>query len=157
MKPQTISLKLIEAKDLTRFVELCHNFHLASPFNNTEFNKDKVINSAHAIMNGPKENAIILLLCDIDAVAQGFLIGVVSETPFGTERMAMELAWWVEPEYRGTRKSLELVLAYQDWAKRIGCSLIQMSRIENTGTDKLHDIYNKLGMRLAESGYIGEL
>ena len=69
----------------------------------------------------------------------------------------MELAWWVEPHARGTRKSVEMVFAFKEWAKRVGCKVAQMSMIENTGTDKIDRLYTKAGLQRAEVNYIGEL
>lgn len=150
-------LKLLETKDIPRFVDLCYNFHQASPYKDRSFSVEKVTALAKSITTSNKKDFIIITLVDDNHVTQGFLVGLTSEIPFSEERAAMELAWWVEPEARGTRKSVEMVMAFKDWAKRVGCKVAQMSMIENTGTDKIDRLYTKAGLQRAEVNYIGEL
>ena len=150
-------LKLLEVKDIPRFVALCKNFHQASPYNNRDFSVEKVTTLAKSITASNKQDFIIITLVDDNDLTQGFLIGITSEIPFSEEKVAMELAWWVEPQARGTRKSVEMVFAFKEWAKRVGCKVAQMSMIENTGTDKIDKLYIKAGLQRAEVNYIGEL
>ena len=150
-------LKLLETKDIPRFVDLCYNFHQASPYNGRAFSVEKVSTLAKSITTSNKKDFIIITLVDDNEVTQGFLIGITSEIPFSEEKVAMELAWWVEPQARGTRKSVEMVLAFKEWAKRVDCKVAQMSMIENTGTDKIDKLYIKAGLQRAEVNYIGEL
>ena len=150
-------LKLLEEKDIPRFIELCGNFHKASPYNRRQFSIEKVETLAKSITASDKSTFIIITIADDEGVIQGFLIGLTSEVPFSEEKVALELAWWVEPEARGTRQSVEMVYAFKAWAKKIGCQIAQISMIEDTGTDKIDKLYNRAGFRRAEVNYIGEL
>src|SRR4030095_4475300 len=44
---------------------------------------------------------MLCLLLEQDGLAQGVLMAVASEHPFGPVRLARETLWWIEPEYRG--------------------------------------------------------
>ena len=148
-------LKLIEKEDTDRFIELCSNFHQASPFAKTNFSPEKINNLVGQIIASDKRESIVILLMSEEGVAQGFIVGMTSETPFGTEKIAMELAWWVEEEYRGSRKSIELLLAYKQWAKKVGCSTVQVGFIEGYSPKGLDRLYTSQGFKLHERGYMG--
>lgn len=152
---QIMYLKIIERQDLERFVELCRNFHQHSPYTAHKFDPSVVIEMANTIIDSNKMESVAILLMDDNDVAQGMIVGVSSSLPFSKDKIGLELVWWVEEAYRGTRKSIEMALAYKDWTKRIGCSLVQMSMLTNTNTDKIDKMYNKLGLHLSEQSYLG--
>ena len=152
MKQQTMFLKILEQSDLERFIVLCKKFFDNSPYEDKSFSYEKVKDLAQQIIDSDKSESIVILLHDGEQ-AQGFIVGLTSETPFGTDKVAVELAWWVEPEYRGTRKSLELMKAYEAWARKVGCQIVQMGYIENSSPEKLAEIYNRNGYTLQEKGF----
>ena len=147
-------LKLLEEKDIPRFVELCKNFHDNSPFKDLKFEPTKVSDLAHKISAGAKLDSVVITMADTNDTVQGFIVGVVSETPFGVEKVAIELAWWVEPEYRGSRKSYELLLAYKAWARKVGCTIIQTGFLEGYSPETLDKVYTKMGMVKHERSYM---
>jgi Acetyltransferase (GNAT) family len=152
LKPQTMFLKLIEQQDLERFIFLCNRFFDNSPYSGGNFSYDKVKNLAQQIIDSDKSESIIILLHDGEQ-AQGFIVGLTSETPFGTDKVALELAWWVEPDHRGSRKSLELMKAYEVWARKVNCNIVQMGYIENNSPPKLEEIYKRNNYTLQEKGF----
>lgn len=44
----------------------------------------------------------------------GVLIGMVGPSLLGPFKVAQEVAWWVDPAYRG--KSLDMLREYEEWA-----------------------------------------
>lgn len=147
-------LKLLEAKDIPRFVDLCYNFHQNSPFKDLSFNKEKVEALAISIIKGDKTGSVVITIADDNHLLQGYIVGVTSETPFGNEKVALELAWWVEPEHRGSRKSYELLLAYKEWAKKVNCNIVQTGFLEGFSPESLDKVYTKMGMIKHERGYM---
>ena len=152
---QTAYLKLLTTDDIPQFMVLARNFHEASPYRHTEFSETKVKDLSTTIVKADKNESIIIGLFTDRLV--GFIMCGYAESTFGNDKMGVELAWWVEEEYRGTRKSLELLLAFKDWAKRIGCSYIQTGSLEGLHPEKLEKVYNKMGMYKVESSFIGVL
>jgi hypothetical protein len=59
-----------------------------------------------------------LLVADDGDAAVGMLAGVVMTHPISGERVATELAWWMNPERRGSRASLQLLEYFERWAYR---------------------------------------
>lgn len=68
--------------------------------------------------------------------------------------LAQEMAWWVEPEFRGTGEGKELILAFIDWAKQRKASFVSMSAIEHIRGEAVTKLYNELGFERRETSYV---
>jgi hypothetical protein len=66
----------------------------------------------------------------------GFILGVVGPLWFATHiQTAVELAWWVDPAYRGMA-GIRLMQAFEDEAKRRGLKYVAMSDLVMNGRDE---------------------
>lgn len=66
----------------------------------------------------------------------GFILGVVGPLWFATHiQTAVELAWWVDPAYRGMA-GIRLMRAFEDEAKRRGLKYVAMSDLVMNGRDE---------------------
>jgi len=83
----------------------------------------------------------------------GMLVGMLSEFIYGDCLIATELAWWVDPEYRGTSEGKELLTSFEGWAKDKGCKYITMISLD----EGLGKYYEKCGYLLTERSYMREL
>jgi hypothetical protein len=83
------------------------------------------------------------------------IIGFCDSLPFSSDRVAAELAWWVDEDKRGSRDSLLLFKAYEDWALRVGAKIKQMAMLDDV--TNLAAFYEKQGYRPAERSYIKEI
>jgi RimJ/RimL family protein N-acetyltransferase len=89
--------------------------------------KEKV---TQLINQGPESGGIVLLYHDTELVG---LIGFSHMMQLFNQnhKTAVELAFWITPEYR-TRSSIKKLLgAYRYWAKRVGCHSILMGKLKN--------------------------
>jgi RimJ/RimL family protein N-acetyltransferase len=64
-------------------------------------------------------------------------------------RIASELFWWIEPEYRGSTQALRLLDDYEEWALAQGCEFIVFSMF--APDDKLKRVLEKRGYVHMES------
>ena len=46
----------------------------------------------------------LCLVLDVDGAAQGVLMAVALDHPFGPVRLARETVWWIEPHHRGPKR-----------------------------------------------------
>lgn len=95
----------------------------------------------------PEDDSRTVFLCD----DIGMLAACVIPFAFGTAPTAMEVVWWVEPEYRKQNIGQQLIEAYETWAKSKGCKLITMACYADTN---LGPFYEKCGYSLYELGYL---
>lgn len=91
------------------------------------------------------------LLLDIDGTAQGILMAVADEHPFGPVRIARETVWWISPSHRG-RGAIRMLDAYEAWAHAQGCQYVGMAGM---GKDPdVGKLYRRRGYRVAETHFL---
>lgn len=77
----------------------------------------------------------------------GMIAMLIYEHPFSGERMASEMAWWVEPEARGS--GVKLLRAAEEWARERGAVAVQMV----APTERVGALYSRLGYKAFETSY----
>lgn len=141
-------IRLPTEKDFPRILEMAESFHKASPYSNLPFQRTGVREVFDAYLRNPSQ--CIFIMFD-----HGMIIGITMRPSFSDSLVTTELAWWVDEDHRGTKESLMLMKAYQDWARRIGAKLCQMAMLDEvTNLDKF---YRRQGFIPAERSYIKEL
>jgi RimJ/RimL family protein N-acetyltransferase len=144
-----LTLKLAEASDYNDVIRMAKAFHEASPYKGLSFDEDKCKELFQKYLLGDRRSLIIIL-----AGNYGMIIGFCDSLPFSSDRVAVELAWWVDEDKRGSRDSLLLFKAYEDWALRVGAKIKQMAMLDDV--TNLAAFYEKQGYRPAERSYIKE-
>jgi GNAT superfamily N-acetyltransferase len=96
------------------------------------------------------EQGCVFVLED-DGFIIGGIVGLVNQMPFGIHPVATELAWFLDEKYRGNKKSLLLVQAFEEWAKSVGAEYVIMAHIHTI--NNLDKVYTKLGYTPAETAY----
>lgn len=90
------------------------------------------------------------LVLDRGRGPQGMLIAAVTPSLFGPGRIAVEAAFWIDPEARGGPGALRLLRAYRAWAETRDVTVIGMvSRDARTAA-----MYRRLGMVPAETHWV---
>lgn len=100
------------------------------------------------MLEGDPSKKIIILHGDV-----GIIAGVINPIMLGTALMSTEVIWWVEPEHRNNAVGVELLEAYENWAKSCGCKLTTMVCLD----DSVGKLYEKLGYTLRERTYLKEV
>lgn len=89
------------------------------------------------------------------------LVAVATETPVGMlsmfvfmhpltgEKIASELCWWMEPEFRGSRLALTLLHDGEAWAKKQGASVVEMI----APNERVAEFYGRLGYERTDVHY----
>ena len=156
-----MTLRLAEEKDYQDVLRMARAFHEASPYNGLEFNEDQCRDFFRQYLRGDRRRLIIILAGEIPSPqaidpsrVYGMIIGHSDSPPFSLDRVASEVAWWVDEDKRGSRGSLLLFKAYQDWALRVGSKITQMAMLDDV--TNLEKFYTKQGFRPAERSYIKE-
>lgn len=151
----SLNLSLAQNTDLEEFVRLGKEFHKESPFYSlTDYSQQKMLQLFETAMISKHTQVLILLLKEENR-SVGMLVGMVGSPVFSDDLIASELAWFIEPEYRGSRKALQLVYAYEEWARRMGCKNVSMSLL-TTLTDA-SKTYERLGYTKTEISYLKAL
>lgn len=91
------------------------------------------------------------LVHDVGGVAQGLLLAVAHEHPFGPVWLASETVWWIDPAHRG-RAAFAMLDAYEAWARAKHCSFAGMAGM---GDDPvIARLYERRGYLRAETHFL---
>ncbi|WP_421476734.1 GNAT family N-acetyltransferase [Agrobacterium tumefaciens] len=85
--------------------------------------------------------------------AQGVLMAVAYEHPFGAGRIAKETVWFVTPEARG-RGAIKMLDAYEVWARSVGCVSVGMASLT---TNDVSSLYERRGYSAVETHFMKPL
>lgn len=99
---------------------------------------------------------VILGLWKDDAYIGG-LGGILAPDANTGDLTAMECFWYVLPSHRGARMGIRLVAAFRDWARSRGAKHYVMVHVHGRAENKLDRLYARMGMRLLETNWIGDL
>ena len=127
-----------------------------SPYKGLPADEGKLADVVLGFLQDPTEKIVILAFKDDEPV--GMISGMISEHLFSREKTAFELTWWVHPEHRGVKTSIELFDAFEYWARRMNCKYVQFGAAQGTPySDKVQKLYNRRGYRMTESNFLKEL
>lgn len=146
----TDTLKLADINDIPKIATLCRQFFDESPFAGYTYSEKKVLGHLQAAVLD-KLNHTMLVSVDEDKVV-GVIVGQKVVPVFSTDPVAMEVCWFLEPKYRESRRGLELLEGYIQWAQLVGCKHIQTALLVNEkhDVDKLMRLH---GFKHTEQGF----
>ena len=150
-----MSVRLGTISDIPLLLRYIEKFHGMSPFRSLSFDPKKTEVFLKSVIEGHLVDFVCLIaLSDEEPI--GFLVGAANQPVFSSERIATELGWFIDKESRGSRASMLIYAAYEDWARRVGCSGIQSAYIPGVSPE-LDKFYNKRGYVHVESSYFKDL
>jgi hypothetical protein len=148
-----MDLRIATIDDFDQVKRMALNFYRASPYSNIKIDDGTVDDTIRTlILNSGAERTVILSLHNDNPV--GIIAGTVQPFLFNKDRVASELMWWMDEEHRKGRKSLQLLNAFEYWAKSVAkCDMILLSTIDSLQSDRIGRVYEKRGYRPAENNY----
>ncbi len=98
----------------------------------------------------------ILLVLDVDGVARGF-VGAVFAPLLADMKvmMATEVAYWVDPQFRGRGRAL--LFALEAAAREAGVKYLHMVSLEGSRPDVAESIYRDAGYKKTETVFVKEI
>lgn len=96
------------------------------------------------------ERGLVLVAGDL---AQGVLMAMTFEHPFGAGKWAKETLFYIAPQARG-RAAIKMLDAYEAWAREQGCATIGMASLASNDVSR---IYERRGYAPAETHFVKAL
>lgn len=151
-----INLKLAEEGDFEDLKKMSLSFLDESPYRDFKRDNSKIDTLVNSFLVTDKEKVCIIAIYKDKPI--GMIAGVLSESLFSQDQVASELVWWIDPKNRRKSKAaLELLGAFEHWAKISGAVFIQMQCLPGLNGDTVGRIYERLGYKLTEIAYVKEL
>ena len=83
----------------------------------------------------------------------GIFLGSIGAHYFGNDLVASDTLWYVAPEARGSRTGVQLLRAYENWAKACGASAIYVGISSGITPERTGNMMQKLGYDVAAGNY----
>lgn len=155
----TSRTRLAQLNDVSDTIDVLREFFDNSPFQDFHFDEKKVRALCEYAIVDPKRMILIVSVDDNDKIV-GLLAGRIDEAPFSDDKVAIETAWYIKPEFRHGRRAIELFDAFEAWARAVGAvylyygTLVEMPKVDNDALDRF---YRHQGCRPVERGYVKRL
>ena len=132
-------IRLAQNDDIDELVELCREFHNLSRFRSLGFHAEKVREMFEQSI--PADDRLVIAY-ERDGKVVGFFAGMVMQHWCSEGVSAHEMAFYIQPAYRGGLGAAKMINAYIHWAEEMG-AIMTMAGI----TCGINDI---TGLRLYE-------
>ena len=140
--------KQATAKDLDTF------FKAAQELTSVSVHKNLCKNKIHRILSGdPYWNMSVFK----EGEVIGFIVGVLSESPFTDVKDVWDLGLYVHKDYRGGTIAYRLVKALEEWAKDNHASKVWLGQSVNNKIEKTTSFYTRLGYTCVGTNNVKEL
>jgi hypothetical protein len=136
-------------EDLEGLVPLALNFHKNSIYKDFQYEADKVLKT---LINLLTQDDCCVFVLERDGKLVGFLAGTYQPGLFTHESTAIEIAWWVEEDARSIR-SLDLVRAYEAWAREKGCRILHTCSLDDN-YPQITRLYSRMGLSPCEHSFM---
>lgn len=91
-------------------------------------------------------------------IGKGFIVGFEAPSFLDPLKKTLsEVAWFVEPKYRGTSTSIKLLKAFEKEGKKRNCDDVIMVCLEKLEPKKIGKIYERMGYNIIEHNYKKDL
>lgn len=114
------------------------------PYQTLALAEDKLSARVTHFLENQGPDFITILSCLEDGTPVGIIAAAAIVPDFSDERIATEFVWWVDPEYRRSKRAVELLNAYEYWAKnKAKCKLWHMALFETEDRDTIAKLYQR--------------
>jgi len=145
------SMKIATKEDIPAIVEIAGRMHGEGQYKNIPF--DPKMYAAFLDIVLFQNTTAVCFLSVADDIVVGGIIGQVGNFPFSEELRAVDLGFYVVPEYRGTSTALRLLKMYENWAEGMGVAPERVYMASSNGHHKTHVFFEKMGYNLTGGLY----
>ncbi len=132
-------------QDIPALLELGERMHAESPhFNQITFSPEKLEETLANVLNN---EAGFLVVAEKDGGIAAVMVAFAFEHWCSTDRVATELALYVEREHRGSMVGARLIKRYLAWAHDMGCKQVTAGVSTGQDVEKTTALYERLGFR----------
>ena len=135
-----MKLRMATPDDLPAIVVLGRVMHEESSFAPMDYDVDRVKETISDLMN---KSQFVVVAEDTNGEVIGGMAGMVTQSWFGNDMVANDLALFIHPDHRGGLMVVRLVKAFVHWAKLAGAKQIRPGVVSGSRTAEA--LYDRLG------------
>lgn len=138
--------------DMPQLLAMGEQFAQYAPFD-VEYSPEGTAAFLAALM----ESGLVMVAEQDDRIT-GAIVGALAPMWYSPGNLiASELAWWVDSEHRGSRAAIQLIKAFEAWAKDSGARIITMSDLRIGEDYPAGPLFERLGYRVSERAHTKEI
>lgn len=135
-----MNLRMATPDDLPAIVVLGRVMHDESSFAPMDYDVDRVKETISDLMN---KSQFVVVAEDTNGEVIGGMAGMVTQSWFGNDMVANDLALFIHPDHRGSLLVVRLIKAFVHWAKLAGAKQIRPGVVSGSRTAEA--LYDRLG------------
>ena len=132
------------------FLRLATAMHQESSFKDVPFD-------VGAVAALPLEAGVFCVVDVREGLMVGFFLGHICRYFFSQAKASYDLAFYVTPEFRGSSSVVQLINAYETWAKSRGVKQIYLGQSTGVDMEKTDRLFNRLGYTKLGSTVVKEI
>lgn len=127
-----LSLKIATLDEAPVLLELLHKLYRESAYEKIiNWEENSVSSTLRRMLTGKQEEGCVVLLKDGEKTVGLIAVSYILQMFNVNHKTAVEVAYFIEPEYRTPAAHKALLKAYKFWARKVGCHSILMGKIKN--------------------------
>jgi len=144
-------LRVATLEDMDAILLQTYLFHEAHPYRDGEIDTGRITEVYTQLIKG--DNSVVILVL-VDGNIVGLISGTTTLGLCNYKKTALEVMFWIMPEYRTYKLASRALAAFEYWAKNIqGCHSILVGNLD----PKVNSFYKRKGFELIESHHWKEL
>ena len=148
-----MNIRLATVEDAAVLTAMGRDFLQYSEYRNLQVTDEEI----QAGIGGVIANEMSFV-AEIDDQIVGFILGIIGPMWFVQRvRVAVELAWWVDPEHRNTTAGIRLLKAFESHATNMGVQYIAMSDLVVQGDTPVARLLGRMGYSVTERMHTKEI
>lgn len=154
-EPVHKTLRHATLDDVPAILSMAEKLYKDSPMEKMSLDYDKTRREIEKVIVNNGAEYLALVSYEEDK-AVGAIIAYTLTPVFSSDKIAIEIFWYLDPEYRKGTRGIAMMKAYEYWAKLVGCRIVQYGWLVSS-PESLKTIYDKTGAVLSEQVYYKEL
>ena len=148
-----MNIRLATIEDAAVLTAMGRDFLQYSEYRNLQVTDEEI----QAGIGGVIANEMSFV-AEIDGQIVGFILGIIGPMWFVQRvRIAVELAWWVDPAHRNTTAGVRLLKAFENHATNMGVQYIAMSDLVVQGDTPVAKLLGRMGYIVTERMHTKEI
>lgn len=135
-----MKLRMATPDDLPAIVVLGRVMHQESSFAPMDYDVDRVKETISDLMN---KSQFVVVAEDTNGEVIGSMAGMCTQSWFGSDMVANDLALFIHPDHRGGMLAVKLIKTFVHWAKLAGAKQIRPGVVSGSRTAEA--LYDRLG------------
>jgi GNAT superfamily N-acetyltransferase len=144
-------MRLATSDDIPAIIELGRTMHIESTFAPMDYDPERMKATLTELI--AQSQYVVVATDDVGQVIGG-LVGMCTQSWFGSDMVANDLALFVHPDWRKSLAAEQLVLMFVHWAKLAGAKQIRPG--VTSGDMRAEKLYERMGFSRCGASFVME-